>query len=154
MKYLEFAEKIEQVYKGKFPDSMIAVKPCKGFGRYIPIACYLAGDRAEFINGIRENDMLHISFMIDLPRNFDFESDELPESIILKSLDTSYAIKPENKYMYYGRRKIPYRKTAGTPEKLISAFGKFTERLYTQITADMESGNIHGNFTELLRTKI
>ena len=154
MKYLEFVENIRQVYNRKFPNSMIVVKPFICFGKSITVNCYLAGDRAEFINGINLNDMFNILFNIDLPKNFDFKSDDLPESIILKSLQTSYAIKPENKYLYYSSRKIPYRKTAGTPEKLISAFGKFTERLYTQIADDMESGNIHGNFTELLRTKI
>ena len=66
----------------------------------------------------------------------------------------SYIIKPENEYLYCNYKKIPYRKSKGTAEKLVSVFGKFVDKLHTQLVEDLHSGNIHENFNALVKTKI
>jgi hypothetical protein len=154
MKYSEFAEKLTEIYNGKFTESKLYIKPWNQFGKSISIVPSLAGNIDECINRIAGNDMFHIKFDIELPENFNFESDDLPENMVLKNLANSYLIIPENKYLCYGRRKISYRKTTGTAEKLLEAFGKFTDKLYQSIIDDRAAGNIHENYIDIVNRKI
>lgn len=154
MKFAEFTENIKQVYSEKFTQSACNIHSYRCFGRYIYIDCMLAENLNEVSYGIAANDMFKISFYIDLPDNFNFETDELPENLTMEAKANSYVIKPENKYLYCNYRKIPYRKSKGTAEKLVSVFGKFVDKLHTQLVEDLSSGNIHKNFETFVRMKI
>lgn len=156
MKSVEFIENINHVYRGKFAHSAcIASSYGYGcYGRYIYIKCMLAENLNEVANGIAENDMFRISFWIDLPNSFNFDTDELPENLTMEAKSNSYVIKPENEYLYCNYKKIPYRKNKGTAEKLISVFGKFVDKLHAQLVEDLNNGNIHKNFKTLVETKI
>lgn len=154
MKYAEFAERITETYHGKFRHSACVVKGGKYLGRTIWIDCYLAENANEMPHGYKENDMFKISFKISLPDKFDFETDNLPDTMTLENSSKHYAIKPESVYLYYDRRNLTYRKTMGNAEKLITAFEKFVDRLYNSVCEDIESGNIHDEFAEILNTKI
>lgn len=153
MKYAEFAEKMTAEYNGKFPKSHIDIKPCSLCGKMIYISLYLSENEKECLYHIAGNDMFHIRFMIDLPDNFNFESDEMPENMAMENQMNNYKIIPENKYMAYASRKISYRKTAGA-EKIIKAFGKFTDKLYQSIIDDRNAGNIHENYIDIVNRKI
>lgn len=111
MKFVEFTENINQVYSGKFAHSACIVRPYRCLGRYVYIDCMLAENLNEVSHGIAENDMFKISFCIDLPNNFNFETDELPENLTMEAKANSYVIKPENEYLYCNYKKIPYRKS-------------------------------------------
>lgn len=154
MKFAEFTENINQVYSGKFAHSACIVRPYRCLGRCIYIDCMLAENLNEVSYGIAGNDMFKISFCIDLPDNFNFETDELPENLTMESKANSYVIKPENEYLYCNLKKIPYRKSKGTAEKLVSVFGKFVDKLHAQLVEDLNSGNIHKDFKTLVETKI
>ena len=154
MKFAEFTENINQVYSGKFAHSACIVLPYVCLGRCIYIDCMLAENLNEVPNRIAANDMFKISFCIDLPDNFDFETDELPENLTMEAKANSYIIKPENEYLYCNYKKIPYRKSKGTAGKLVSVFGKFVDKLHAQLVEDLNSGNIHNNFKTLVETKI
>lgn len=154
MKFAEFTENINQVYSEKFAHSACIVRPYKCLGRYIYIDCMLAENLNEVSYGIAGNDMFKISFCIDLPDNFNFETDELPENLTMEAKANSYVIKPENEYLYCNLKKIPYRKSKGTAEKLVSIFGKFVDKLYAQLVEDLNGGNIHKDFKTLVETKI
>lgn len=154
MKFAEFKESINSIYGGKFDNSTCVVRPYRCLGRYIYIDCMLAGNLNEISYGIAGNDMFKISFCIDLPDNFNFETDELPENLTMEAKANSYIIKPENKYLYCNLKKIPYRKSKGTAEKLVSVFGKFIDKLHAQLVEDLNSGNIHKDFKTLVETKI
>lgn len=154
MKFAEFTENINQVYSGKFAHSACIVRPYKCLGRCIYIDCMLAENLNEVSYGIAGNDMFKISFCIDLPDNFNFETDELPENLTMEAKANSYVIKPENEYLYCNLKKIPYRKSKGTPEKLVSVFGKFVDKLHAQLVEDLNGGNIHKDFKTLVETKI
>lgn len=153
MKFSEFAEKMTAEYNGKFPESKINIEPCQMCGRFIWITCSLSKNADECLYRIAGNDMFHIRFMIDLPDNFNFESDEMPENIVMENQMNNYKIIPENKYMAYASRRISYRKTAGA-EKIIKAFGKFTDKLYQSIIDDRNAGNIHENYIDIVNRKI
>ena len=154
MKFSEFAKNINEVYREKFVKSACIVKPFKCCGNSIYIDCYLAGNLNEVAHGIAANDMFSISLLIDLPDNFDFNSDELPENLIMKAQSNSYVIKPDNEYLYCNYKKVPYRKTKGTAEKLIDVFKKFVDKLHNQVIEDLNAGNIHENFKVLVEKKV
>lgn len=154
MKFAEFTENINQVYSGKFAHSACIVRPYRCLGRCIYIDCMLAENLNEVSYGIAGNDMFKISFCIDLPDNFNFETDELPENLTMEAKANSYVIKPENEYLYCNLKKIPYRKSKGTAEKLVSVFGKFVDKLHAQLVENLNGGNIHKDFKTLVETKI
>lgn len=153
MKYREFAEKLKEEYNRRFPKSMCAVNLYNSLGCSIFVNCYLAGGKSEFINGISQNDMFHVGFYISLPENFN-EDMELPENLVMEGNGNYYMIKPEISYLAFSQRKIPYRKTTGTPQKLISATGKFYDKLLVAVKADMKNRNIHKEHSALLAEKL
>lgn len=154
MKYSEFAEKINDIYKAKFPRSTISIKKWHCFTNSILISLYLAGNQKECTFGYWDNDMMQIRFDVTLPGRFDFEIDELPEKISMENVMNVYKIEPENKYLAFGGRKITYRRADGTPEKIIEAFKKYVDRLYKSIIDDMAAGKIHKTYIELVKEKI
>ena len=154
MKFNEFADKIRAEYAAQFPKSACRVVKYDGIGgRYIDIGCYLAANKDECANGYWINDMMKVSFQIELPSKFNFEADELPE-MAMRCLAARYHVKPENQYMCYGSHSVKYRLTRGDAEKIIKAFGKFVDRLYTNLQEDLEDGNIHENHIKILTEKM
>lgn len=154
MKYADFAENIKMEYSKRFPDSLCIVEPYRGFGKSITISCYMAGGKSECSFGYLDNDMLSVKFNIDLPNNFDFASDDLPENLAMEKLCSHYHIKPEDSYYCYGVHKIPYRITRGTPEDLVKAFGKYADKLLNAVCLDLKNGKIHESHIALVQKKI
>lgn len=155
MKFSEFKGNIINIYGECFAHSTCIVNLYRLYGDcYIDINCKLAENSYEWRNGFSENDMFKISFWIDLPREFDPERDELPENLTMQARAHSYIIKPDDEFFYCDYRKTPYRKSSGTAEKIISVFGKFIDKLYFLLMEDLNSGNIHHDFKELVERKI
>lgn len=126
------------------------VEICRMCGRFIWIEMRLS----EKIDVCKQNDIFQIRFMIDLPDNFN-ESENLPENLTITSSARNYKIKPEKlKYLAYESRTIPFRKTTGTPEKIIQVVGKFIDKLYEQFTADYKNGNITNNYIEIVKENL
>lgn len=152
MKFAEFKENINSIYGGKFDNSTCVVRPYKDFGKFIYIGCLFAENSAEASRGSSENDKLKISFCIDLPDSFDFDKDELPENLTMVA-DTCL-IKSDNECIGCNTREIPYRKSKGTAENLISVFGKFIDDFCAQLVEDLNSGNIYKNYNLFVERKI
>lgn len=150
MKFEEFKTEIKSKYAENF-NGACAVRKYVCLGKSIVIDCYLAGEQEGTIS---DNDMLKVSLNIGLPDNFNYDADELPEKMIMIAWNNSYLIKPEEKYLAFSRRKIPYRKTTGTADKLIQAAAKFFNRMYTLIREDYNSGNIHDNYIEAVERNV
>ena len=158
MKISEFRVQIKDVYKKHFPESFVHVSHNKSLYNSIGISCCLAGERDEESGGYWENDMFHVSFSVDadgseLPRNLGAD-DELPEVLRLEKWHNSYAIKPENKYLAFGREVVPYRRTTGDAEKLITAFDKFCGRLRNSIEQSVTDGKIHPDYAMIASQKL
>ena len=56
--------------------------------------------------------------------------------------------------MYCDMKKVSYRKSSGSAEKLVKVFEKFIDRLYNSVIEDLNNGNIHENYIDLLKQKI
>lgn len=140
-----FMREIEKTYNKHFPLSKCFVN-YSGFYRSISVSPVLAGNRDEVSNGIWENDILNIRFLIDNNGN-EFGNDvfegDLPETITLECDGKSYMIKPDNQYMAYGRRKLSFRKVQGNAEKIIFALDKFFASLKKSLSEDLNADNIH-----------
>ena len=158
MKISEFRVQIKDVYKKHFPESFVHVSHDKNLYNSIGISCCLAGGQDELSGGYWQNDMFHISFSVDadgleLPRNLGAD-DELPEVLRLEKWHSSYAIKPESKYMAYGREAVPYRRATGNAEKLIAAFDKFCGRLKDSVGQSIKDGKIHDSYAMIASQKL
>ncbi len=157
MNALQLEKELQAVYKKYFPKSKISIDGRSNFYRSFWIKLYLAGDLSECINGYWDNDMFYISLQIDkdgrdeLPDNF---RECLPEEVTLSAHGKSYHIKPENKYMAYGRTTLKFRKSTGTPEKIIKNFEVFVSRLRVQVLDDLANDKIHQNHLDLVQEKL
>lgn len=152
MKFNEFKEKIEEIYKEKFDQSLVECNVYRCLGKSITIDFVMAGSREECASGYFDNDMLNGCFMIHLPDGWT-EEDDLPEKMTMAALKGYIRIKPEQKYLYCGCRKLPYRKTTGNAEKLIAAFGKFVDRLHEAVVEEYKNNNLLDKDMELVKSK-
>lgn len=150
MKFEEFKTEIKGKYAENFNGACV-VRKYVCLGKSIVIDCYLGEAQTGTIS---DNDMLKVTFNISLPNNFDYDTDELPEKLIMESWNNYYLIKPEDDCLAYSTRKIPYRKTTGTAEKLIQAAAKFFNKMYALIREDYNSGNIHDNYIEAVERNV
>lgn len=137
--------KLELVYKEVFKNSKIALSRSSFKKDVLFIQLYLAQSENEEINGYFDNDMLGITLKVT-------ENGE--NNYIMEKLSSSYLTKPTSKYMVYGRRQLPFRKTQGNEDKIITTFKKYVGNLHKALLEDLEQGNIHENHLELVKEKL
>lgn len=154
MTFNEFRNKLVEIYYSKFPNSLCSVRLYKVLGRSIVIDCFLANDKSELSGGYWQNDMFKISFWIhNMPNDFEVD-DVLPNVMTMTNDSSQILIVPENSYLAYDSVKVPFRKTVGNADKLISAFKKYVNRLYDTVNQQITEGNIHNNFENIVNAKI
>ena len=146
----EFCEEIKAVYAKYFPYSE-CVTIFNPDWRYVGIVCYLSADASETSYNIRNNDMFHVGFSVDIRKNATID-DEMTDTV-MESNHHDFTINPTNPYCVYGSYNVPYRKTKGNAEKIINAFDRFVERLYNAVVNEYTNGNIHKDFTEIVKAK-
>ena len=137
--------KLELVYKEVFKNSKIALSRSSFKKDVLFIQLYLAQSENEEINGYFDNDMFGITLKVT-------ENGE--NNYIMEKLSSSYLTKPTSEYMVYGRRQLPFRKTQGNEDKIITTFKKYVENLHKALLEDLEQGNIHENHLELVKEKL
>ena len=150
MKFEEFKNRIQEKYAENFSGACV-VRKYICLGKSIIIDCYMGEAQTGTIS---DNDMLKVAFNISLPDKFNYDTDELPENLIMESWNNYYLIKPEDDYLAFSTRKIPYRKSTGTAEKLIGTAAKFFDKMYALIREDYASGNIHDKYTEVVKQNV
>jgi hypothetical protein len=148
MKFTEFKNTIESKWAEKF-NGKCDIKIFKCCGKCITADFYIS----PVMNVTWLNDMLHFNLMIDLPDNFN-DDDELPEKLTLKATNNNYKIIPASTYYCYDSRRIPFRKSTGTPEKITENIGKSINKIYEMLKADISDGKIHKNHIDILLANI
>lgn len=133
MKFGEFKNILLDNYKSVFPESLCVIELGALGGDTFFVNYYLAGDKSEFPNGYEQNDIFHIQFHILQPRSR-FENaerltddTELSENLTLTVDNKTIFTKPENSYMAYGSVTLPFRKTVGNADKILTALLKYAE---------------------------
>ena len=164
MKFKEFKELVKTNYNSVFPNSACTI----GLGALgkdtFFVTYYLAGDQSEFPNGISQNDLFHISFHImqKMERYGDGikleDETELPDTLILDVHQKTIMTKPDNEYMAYGSISLPFRRTVGTPEKIIDTLMKYNEIIKKTLTELYEEEalpvNQQPNIVEFVASKL
>lgn len=138
--------KLELVYKEVFKNSKISLSKSDFTENVVLyIKLYLAQSKDEEINGYFDNDMFII--LLKVTKNSE-------NNYTMEKINSSYLTKPTNEYMAYGRRQLPFRKTQGDEDKIITTFKKYVGNLHKALLEDLEQGNIHENHLELVKEKI
>ena len=137
--------KLTEIYKGIFKNSKIALSRSDLAKNVLWVQLYLAQDKSEEINGYFDNDIFGITLKIRENGENDYT---------MEKLNSSYLIKPISEYMAYGRRRLPFRKTRGDEDKIITTFKKYVGNLHKALLEDLEQGNIHENHLELVKEKL
>ena len=148
MKFAEFREEIIKAYAKHFPKGHCAVEIYKCLGNSITIDCHISP------NGRCGNDMMMVCLRLELPDKFNVSENDIPESVTLEAWRNYYLTNPDNKYMAYGSNKATFRKTSGTPEKIVTVAEKFFSRLYESIKADYLNGRIHKDHASYVQANI
>lgn len=137
------------IYQEYFKDSGIDIKDWSNFlgdkKESFTVSLFLAKDSSEVANHIMGNDMFHIMFDIEKVGDHTYE---------IRALQKSYAIKPENQYLYYSSRNLSFRRVTGDYDKILETFRKFVIGLKKSIIEDYKNNNIHDNFIEIVKNKI
>lgn len=152
MFFEDFKKRIENTFNKKFTDSLCVCDIFKCCGKAIYIDCTLGKDEKEYAHGIKQNDCMHVSFMIFLPDDWK-EDQELPEKMLLESQSHNFYIKPFDPCFYCDYKNVPYRKTEGSPEKIIDAFGKFVRKLFESMKSEYLANNLFDRDMELVKNK-
>ena len=148
MKFAEFKNNIESRWAEKF-NGKCNVKIFNCCGKCITIDFYIS----PVMNVTWLNDMLHFNLMIDLPNGFN-EEEDLPEVMTVTASHNCYKVKPENKYLCFESKRIPFRKSNGTAEKIAENIGKSINKIYEMLTEDLAAGNIHENHINILKENL
>ena len=146
-----FEKMIEESYRKYFKKSMIKFQVYKCIGETdLMIYPYLATKKEDLSYGYYENDMMHISISVSLKK----EDAEIGENVLVEFLHKSYATKPEERWMAFGRRKVTARKFVSTPEKAVVNIDKFFSRLHQEVKKDLENNNIHESYLQLVKDNL
>ena len=152
MYFEDFKQRIESIFSGKFADSLCDCHVFNCCGKSIYIDCTLGKNDNEYANGIKENDCMHVVFQILMPNKWT-EDQELPEKMLLESQRHSFYIKPYDPCLYCDYKNVPYRKTEGSPEKIIDAFGKFVRKLFESMKSEYLAKNLLPRDMEIIKNK-
>lgn len=165
----EFISEVKHIYNEYFPNSECFARNLKTMGmEYIQIRWYLSADRSECPHNIRDNDLFWINFNIDIEDNTESggiyevrtydnstrNTGYMPATITLDVYDKSVLRTPEVSYMAYSRINLPFRKTTGTPEKILATLRKYAQKLHDVVADSLEQGIIPDNREELVRSKL
>lgn len=164
MKFSEFKELVKTNYNEIFPYSACTIDLGALGKDTVFVTYYLAGNQSEFPNKISQNDLFHISFHImqKMKRYGDgikLEDDtELPETLVLDVHQKTIMTKPDNDYMAYGSVSLPFRRTSGTPEKIIDTLKRYAEIVKKTLTELYEEDALpvgqQSNIKELVASKL
>lgn len=157
MKTSDFIQAIETAYSSKFPQSKVFINLSHNLYSQIRVDFMLAQTKEENAFNYWENDCFSIGFTItlengQLPKDLTLDS-ELPQNLKLESKCNSYRIKPDLSYMASSNKKVSFRKTKGTPEKLVKTIESFIGKLHESILADIQNDNMLADDKTLLNLK-
>lgn len=165
----EFIDQVKSIYGQYFPNSECYAQNLKVMGmEYIQIKWYLSKDASECAYNIRQNDLLSVAFNIDLLDttesgrvyemsiydNSDANDVSMPSTITLDVMEKYFWVAPaDSNYVYEGKR-LPYRKTTGSPEKILSVLDRYAQILYRELTSAYNAGDIPEKYQKLVESKL
>ena len=165
----EFITRVKEIYAKYFPNSECVARNLKTLGmEYIRIGWFLSADASECSHNIRTNDLLHVDFTIDLEDNTESgklyemwtydnshkNTGYMPNTIVLEVNDKIMFCKADRRNMAYSHINFPFRKTTGTPEKILATLDTYANIVYTTVSTCLADGKIPDEDVELVSSKI
>ena len=127
----EWKEKITAEFEKHFQNSGLFIKKAPmGDKNSFTITILLGKDKTECNNKITHNDPLRSILWV---RKLEKEKFELTKSSL--GLD----VKTENKYMHSEIYKIPFRKSTGSMDKIVSNLGKTFEKMANAVRLNINN---------------
>jgi hypothetical protein len=149
----EMIKGIEASYAKYFKGSRIFVSYTDNLYRSIGIKCFLASDKTENPSNYWDNDMLTVTFSIQLESGQFAKGttadSETPEIMVLENWHKHYMIKPESRNLCYSSKSLSFRKTKGDANKMISSLDKFFKKLHDALAEELANDNITDNWKPL-----
>lgn len=121
----ELASELQEAILKIFPKSGVVVKFSAHLYPSITIWFMLAKNKSECPNGIVQNDIAYQTLSIHGKGKEIDKDGGLPELLTIENHANSFTIKSTSPYMAYGRMVVPFRKTTGSPEKIIEYTKKY-----------------------------
>ena len=165
----EFITRVKEIYAKYFPNSECVARNLKTLGmEYIRIGWFLSADASECSHNIRTNDLLHVDFTIDLEDNTESgklyemwtydnsakNTGYMPNFITLDINDKVVFCKAKRQYMAYDYINLPYRKTKGTPEKILTTLDRYASILHNKVSELLANDEIPDNRKDFVESKL
>lgn len=165
----EFIIRVKEIYNKYFPNSECYAQNLRTLGmEYIRIQWYLSADRSECPHNIRQNDLLSVTFTIDLEDNtksgeiyemWTYDNSHknqgiMPDAIVLEVDDKIMYCKADDRYMAYSYINFPFRKTKGSPEKILATLDKYANVVHTKVVECLDAGKIPEDRVAFVQSKI
>ena len=165
----DFITQVKGIYNQYFPHSECYAANLKVLGmEFLQIRWFLSADKSECAHNIRNNDLFSISFNIDLKDTtesgkvyeatiYDNSSENnmpMPTTIVLEVMNKHYWLAPNIPNRAYSWKNLPYRKTTGTPEKILSVLDRYAQILHKSVAADLNNGLLPENYVKMVDEKL
>lgn len=154
----QFTNEIKELYSKHLPNSAIVCDYSYVLFPSIHIKPYLIKDKTEAHGNIVNNDLFHITFRVNKPKGKAMtgytNETEINEDLEIECLAKSYFIKPINDYYVYSSKKLSFRKTTGSPEKILKALDKFFIKLVESLKDDLANDRITSDYVEIVKQKL
>lgn len=131
------ATEIEKEVSKIFPHSYIHAEFSSSIHPSMTVRFALGKDKSEWVNGYMDNDPISmLIFIYGKEKNIE-DNGDISGNLYTKTLMSSFVIKPSaGSYYVYDRVKVPFRKTTGSPEKILDYLKKYFLLLKKELQAN------------------
>lgn len=153
----QFLQSVRDLWAKYMPNSVVFAQlgsPRGIYRGYVTIVPKMAKDKSEVYNKIWENDILNVVFSIDLGQDYETEDKNLPDTITMEPNHKSFMVKPKNPAYAYDSFKFGFRKTVGTPQKILQTLDKYFKTIRDELKKALGNDQITDNYKELLQEKV
>ena len=126
---------LESIFMKTFPNSLFQARFANQFGSSISMRLRLGNSKKDWPNGIIDNDILTADFFVN---GYDREGNATGPLELEAIRGVSWLTIPDNKYMAYGRQKVPFRKVKGNEKKIAQGFQKTLDKIKQSIKDNMD----------------
>ena len=142
----DFVNILKDIYTEKFPHSKCDVWFSNHYSMpEVFIRCYLGNDYNDWASRIDDNDLFYIRVAIEFqnaPENLT-EDDYVPNTCKLRFVGNSIKIVPEDDWYWCDYHTLKLRSVSGDAQKMIKAWEKVVNTLYTDTVALYREGKLH-----------
>lgn len=131
----QFESQLETAFKEQFPNGVFSIKLDKGFGSAHFVIRFTMLSKEDWPNKIWQNDPINTIIFVETP------SDDMFEAVLVSGGRLSVN-PPAGSFMAMDLIKIPFRKTKGSPEKIVKYLADYFKKIKQTVIDNQD--NIYG----------